>query len=150
MRSKMKKLASRRHIIASSRIQGQPVEMFNRGDKVGNGVRATRPLKRNEIVAVYYGKLKYDPNDTRFLDYSYVLDIGGGWGINGKPTSKNRITGVFLGSVVNDGRGLRKKNNVRYSFGRVCNKTVVWIKTTKFIKKGSELFASYGNGYWRS
>jgi hypothetical protein len=120
------------------------VEVFDRGDSIGNGVRSTMDIPPFTKVAFYVGRL--EPLDT--LDGDYSLKLNARWGVDGDPAKYALARKYpFIGSYFNDFHGLRKTYNSRFSFGKLGGERVVWMVTTCAVANGEELFVSYGTKY---
>lgn len=122
-----------------------------------NGIAHILPKNKEQI-------LKYNkPGDTTISDYKYNIDLN--LSIHGFPENLNLSQ---VGHIINDpydnvselsylknmndlGSKSFKyflKNEVNSNCVIVNNKNYVYIKTTKDIKIGEELLASYGPCYW--
>ena len=115
----------------------------------GKGLFTLMDIKKGTKIIQYTGTLmsatQYDKNDTGY----------------GASVSKSRVidassTQSTLGRYANDCRAanIRKKEcrgtNARFSVSyKKDQDPAVWIKATKNIKKGSEIFISYSRYYWK-
>ena len=145
------KLATPKEILASGEIQRHEVEVFDRKDKIGKGLRTKRPYRKNEKIAVIFGKLRTVEeatcnNYSLRINSKYLIDCRPS--IN-KPTSERS---PFTGCYANDAKGLvGKRNNAAFEFGKISTGgEVAWLIATHPIAKGEEVFVKYGSGYWRN
>lgn len=110
----------------------------------GNGLFTLKDIKKGEKVADYDGKesATNDPNNNS----DYVFQAGNNRFIDAESTQSS------LGRYVNDcGNVKRRKKkcvNSRFSISTKKGRPV-FVKATKNIKKGSEIFLSYGTSYWK-
>lgn len=144
-------LATAEQIAASGAIERDAVEVFARGDRVGNGVRATRAIEKGTRVASYGGvPLPLDePSQSQYLMY---LDRR--TKIDGDP--RWRESHGHLGPLMNDARGPVRLgvNNARFSRGfvRVGGQRLrtIWVVTTRSIAPQEEIFVAYGAAFWQT
>lgn len=144
-------IATFAEVEASGRIDPSGVEVFDRGDEVGKSVRTTKSYRRDEIVCSYGGRLfpSSEPSDTL---YAYLMN--GKTVVDGDPRWPE--TQGHVGSFINDACGPVRNdavsNNVCFSNGFVLTSRgkvrAVWIKAKRDLPEGTELFLSYGRGYW--
>lgn len=110
----------------------------------GNGLFTLKDIKKGENITDYTGK-ESDTNDPN-NDSGYVFQAGNDRFIDGESTQSS------LGRYVNDcGNVKRRKKacvNSRFSISSKKGRPV-FVKATKNIKKGSEIFLSYGPSYWK-
>ena len=144
----------------------------------GRGVFATEDIDENMVVTLYpqhggcskaknkayvYGGIE-QPSEEEFWDYAFTIEDG--TSIYGSP---DIIHHGWLGHMINDGTPnaadikLHTKEQIgqgtitymikfpMYSNCRLDNKNGLgYVTTTKKIKRGEELFVSYGYSYWSS
>ena len=103
----------------------------------GLGAFAKINIPPGVIVGTYEG-VRYDTYEELPKDSNYILYIDyGDYYMDAKDPTKSNWT-----RYINDARNSGHVNNVMFtSRGNV--------KTIKKIKKGEELFVSYGRSYWR-
>ena len=111
----------------------------------GKGLFATKDHRNNQKITDYSAKqVSQNPDPA----WRYVLQIGENRFLNSEDKSN------FVGRYINDSRGTNKRPNVRFTKGsRIFQKQdryTVPIVSTKNIKKGDELFLSYGSNFWRA
>lgn len=141
----------------------------------GKGVFAMKDLEANEVVTMYPEHAKYKRGEDHYTSsfdiqlskdtfWEYSLNMEDGSVIYGDP--KILVSG-FLGHMINDSttesERLKKctidemvKESIKYKLKSIENDNcllankngVGYVVTTKKIKKGDELFVSYGAVYW--
>ena len=114
----------------------------------GKGLFTTKTIAKNKNIARYTGDIKtvadYNANQS-----GYAVAI-----------SKNRIidaasTQSGLARYANDCRAPNRKagqckgSNSRFVVNYNGGKTTIWLRATKKIPANSEIYVSYGVGYWR-
>ena len=150
--------ASFDEIVKSKRIDPDGVEVYDRGDAMGRGVRTKRAFKRRQIVCSYGGKC-YRLNSKEDIksdsDYKYLIvkNIV----VDGAPNLKESRghTGAFINDANGPIRSPEIKNNVRFSNGSIRNangvrKRAVWVRAERDLAAGEELWLAYGKDYWQS
>lgn len=134
------------------------------------GVRATRRLSKGKIVALYTGTIE-ESGSTRDEDlYDMELLLGAGdkpgkmyilrselLGMHKSPTPGRTRQLACLACLINGGvRGctlcepncVYKDYGARIRLGRqLVSVPVVAVQTTRFVPRGSQLFADYGDNY---
>ena len=116
-----------------------------------NGVFVSHDVSAGEFITWYDGTvIDVSAEERRELltDYEYwshLISIDQYTLIQGikKPPS---TPGFGLGSLINDGPISGIPDNVE--FVKLLKQKEVYIKAKRFIKKGEELFVSYGKSYW--
>jgi hypothetical protein len=118
------------------------------------GLFATKDFCKNDFITRYVGKTiswaeakrRKKSNDVshvrRLLPFVSAVD----------GDTKGVITpGKGGGSWINDPRDNRKVNSTYETkeLSRSNPTPIIVMKATKNIKRGTEIFASYGAGYWR-
>jgi SET domain-containing protein len=110
------------------------------------GVYATRPFKRNEIIAYYDCEIvpdseldkRYGANQTSHL-YTMYNPHG--------PDSYDASLDRCIASMINDCVGLDVKANTRFARQR---KGPTAVRANRNINVGEELFCNYGDDYWNA
>jgi len=113
----------------------------------GTGLFTMKDIPKNHNIARYTGKIKtqeeYDRNPSWYgvaIPHKRVIDAAS--------------TQSGLARYANDCRSANKRegdckgNNSRFVIATRAGKTTVWLRATKNIKAGSEIFISYGRKYW--
>ena len=119
-------------------------------DGGGKGLHAARDFAKGDVVARYTGELIPVPQRAAGQD-GPANDEGGEYQLLLSEQGAGAIidaarTNSAEGRMLNDARGSGKANNCTFS----CNqqrKTAV-VRALRKIKKGEELFVSYGPNYW--
>jgi SET domain-containing protein len=114
--------------------------------KAGKGLFVTRDVKKDERIVEYLGEIiTWEECDVRAEkdEGGYVFYI------NRKKCIDAFHTPEALARYANDANGLVKIEGVRNNCVYEIYKNRGWIKATKNIKAGSEIFVSYGAQYWK-
>lgn len=115
--------------------------------RAGFGLFATRDFRKNEYITHYEGEMisrqealarRSRGEDSHIKCLHLMGDCIDG--IKGKFAVK----GCGGASLVNDARSQRG-NNSRFE----TRNGTIWLRATRDIAKGEELYASYGRTYWR-
>lgn len=115
--------------------------------KSGKGLYTKEDIKKGEFILEYKGEIITDKEATRRAAeddcYGYMFFINKNLCIDAYHTPQH------LARYANDAKGLARvenlKNNAEYEIvGKKC-----FIKATKSIKSGEEIFVSYGKEYWK-
>lgn len=109
----------------------------------GLGLFATRAFADGEYICEYRGRVLTLAQVLRMSveERSYVMGFGVNAHVDGRP-DKN-----MLGRYIND-NGNPRRHNVTFVKDRVAKRAAV--HATRPIAAGEELYASYGEGYWRA
>jgi SET domain-containing protein len=115
--------------------------------KSGKGLFTKEDIKKGDFIVEYKGEIITDKEATRRAEkddiYGYMFFINKNLCIDAYHTPQH------LARYANDAMGLARvegfKNNAEYEIvGKKC-----FIKATKNIKSGEEIFVSYGKEYWK-
>jgi len=117
---------------------GLRVKPSSLGREAGMGLFAERDFKVNEKVTVYTGDWLYENDEV--WGGNYVLSYSQEKMIDAART--NTAPGRFA----NDPKGSGKEANTAFRPDR--RRRMVALRATRPIKKGDEIFVSYGRGYW--
>jgi uncharacterized protein len=115
----------------------------------GMGLWAEKDFKRGEIIVKYDGeKITWKECERRNLAQE-------GYGCYYLFISKNKCidaqhTTWAQGRYANDAAGLVRKAGKRNNSKYEIIKGEAFIKATRNIKAGEEIFVSYGKGYWNT
>ena len=112
----------------------------------GQGLYAVKDIPNKSKIVSYGGKIVSAAHYNRHPS-GYGIDIGKGRILDGKSTQSG--LGRYANAcTVADKRHKRcKGNNARLS---INNAGTASVKSTKSIKKGQEIFVSYGKQYWKT
>ena len=111
----------------------------------GKGLFTDKDIKKGQIVCEYEGeRITWDQaierNEVGKGGYVYFIN------------KKNCIDAYHyketFGRYANDAAGLSRINGFRNNSTYDVVKNKVYIRATRNIKAGSEIFVSYGRGYW--
>jgi SET domain-containing protein len=112
----------------------------------GKGLFTLKSIKKNANIAKYTGDIKtlaaYKAKPS-----GYAVAISHGRVMDAASTQNS------LGRYANDCRAVNRGHcrgpNARFSVSNRGGNTMIWIKATKHIPANSEIFVSYGKGYWK-
>lgn len=113
----------------------------------GLGLFAIADIPKDTIIDIYHGtrltKKEYMENPR--INDMYIMEINKNLYID---SSEDKCIVAFT----NDARGLNRTPGVRNNcyFELAPDKKNMYMKTSKNIKAGSELFTFYGDSYWRT
>lgn len=114
--------------------------------RAGKGLFTTKDIKKGEIICEYEGEIITWKEAIRRNDE----------GINGYVYYISEMVCVdayyakkTFGRYANDAAGLTRKKGVRNNSVYHEVKRKVFIKATRNIRAGEEIFVSYGRSYWR-
>ena len=111
-------------------------------EEAGNGLFAGRTFTAGELICVYSGREMGLREAMRCTDTTYVM---GGFGINVHIDAKDMPH--VLARYINDNFD---KSCVNCKFVKLKREKKALVVATKAIFRGEELYASYGDGYWRN
>ena len=109
------------------------------------GLFAARDFKTGEKLVKYSGDwvINGDAEDVNIMTGNYMLGV----------TKDSNIDAARMntaaGRWVNDPRGTGKPPNCVFALQRMGDNSSCWLRASKAIKKGDELFVSYGANYWK-
>jgi hypothetical protein len=115
----------------------------------GNGIYTYQHIKKETLIGYYEGKIKKDNGDC-VGDYSFSLNKI--WYVDAREYPRTYI------AMINDAHGSKFKNNCEFRMeihDPITNKKrkpkdrKITLWAIKNIKPGEELYASYGDGYWK-
>lgn len=125
--------------------------------QIGRAVVALEDLKEGQTICSYSGVIISDEECDEMVEAhsfsclrtSYMLKLGDGLVLDGWPGHKE--TRGSIGNMINDCRGIQaieEKNCEFFVDWQDSQSVLVLVCATKAIKKGEELWTSYGGGYW--
>lgn len=122
------------------------------GSHAGNGLFATRPFARNSIVTEYEGTLvwKADAMKASPEQTAHHMGLPNGYAIAGL-CDPALAGGKGGGSFANDGFQVPGRNNATFWAKHEPGSPMVrmFLKATRDIAAGEEIFVGYGRCYWR-
>ena len=114
----------------------------------GSGLFTYKEIPANKTICMYKGDIltreTYNANNS-----GYGVSISNGRVIDAKSTQS------CLGRYANNCRpvdktaGICNGNNAKFSIYQRAGRTTIRIKSTKRIPANSEVYVSYGAGFWR-
>jgi len=114
----------------------------------GKGLFTTKDIKKGEVVCEYEGeRITWDEATSR-----NEKDVSKGayfYYINEKNVIDAWAAKDTFGRYANDAAGLGRIKGLRNNCVYEERKNRVFIKATRNIPAGSEIFVSYGRGYWK-
>ena len=116
----------------------------------GLGLFATRDFKKKSKISSYGGEIISDAvHNQRDSGYAIVIGRGRtGKNLDGRATSSGN--GRYVNSCRRQNRPRCNRNNVHLPQVSIRNGVAKGkLTATRAIKAGSEIYASYGPGYWK-
>ncbi|MFN5324319.1 MAG: SET domain-containing protein [Bacteroidota bacterium] len=113
----------------------------------GKGLFTTHDIKKGQIVCEYEGELITWAEATRRNDID-VKKGGYFYFINDKKVIDAFAAKNTFGRFANDAAGLSRVKGFRNNSVYLEKGSRVFIKATRNIPAGSEIFVSYGRAYW--
>jgi uncharacterized protein len=113
----------------------------------GKGLFTTHDIKKGDLVCEYEGEMITWAEATR----RNTLDVKKGgyfYFINDKKVIDAFATKNTFGRYANDAAGLSRVEGFRNNCVYLEKGSRVFIKATRNIPAGSEIFVSYGKAYW--
>ena len=116
----------------------------------GNGLFVEKPFDKGEFITWYDGPVINVNSEERerltknYEDWSHLAGIDRHSVIQ---SPKQPKPGMGGGGFINDGNNIFTTPNVK--FVPISDRQCIYIKSLRPIKKGEELFVSYGNDYWK-
>ncbi len=112
----------------------------------GKGLFTKRDIKKGERIVEYLGEVITEKE----LDKRAENDIYGyAFYISSKKCVDAYYTPKELARYANDAAGIGRVKGIRNNSIYEIWKNRGWIKATRNIKAGEEIFVSYGAGYWK-
>lgn len=109
----------------------------------GNGLFTKINLNKGEIVTEYKGRRRTWAQVEDDVDNGYIYHID-----DDNVIDALKSVNTF-GRYANDAAGLQRVGGLRNNAEYFEDENRVFIRTTKNIKAGSEIFVSYGRPYWK-
>ena len=113
----------------------------------GTGLFTMKDIPKNHNIARYTGKVitqeEYDKNPSWYgvaIPHNRIMDAASTQTGLARYANDCRVANIREGDC--------KGNNSRFVKVTRAGKTTVWLRATKNIKAGSEIFISYGRKYW--
>lgn len=109
----------------------------------GNGLFTKTDISKGEIITEYEGRLCTWKEVEDDADNGYIYYIDAGHVIDAAKSTKT------FGRYANDAAGLHRVPGLRNNAIYLEENNRVFIKATRKIKAGSEIFVAYGRKYWK-
>jgi len=120
-------------------VEIKPSKLTNAGD----GLFATKSIKKDEFICWYSGVyLSKEFIENGYYESDYLF----------QPRGRNKLVidasdpNSCYGRYINDSLSKMKKNSDFESYADTHSAAII---ATKNIRKGSEIYISYGNNFWR-
>jgi SET domain-containing protein len=111
-------------------------------NKAGKGLFAKQAMKRGDHICLYFGVLVFkDQVHNGYYESDYMLEDPAHDFIIDAADPKS-----CLGRYANDSLSM-KKSNCKFAF--YDDPFSGYLQATKAIKKGEEIYVSYGKDYWQ-
>lgn len=109
----------------------------------GNGLFVKIDFKKGEMITEYKGRRRTWAQVENDADNGYIFHIDDD---NVIDAQKNVNT---FGRYANDAAGLHRVSGLRNNAEYIEESNRVFIRATRNIKAGNEVFVSYGKRYWK-
>ncbi len=106
------------------------------------GLFTTTEIPKDALIIEYLGTVTSWKEIKHEHDNNYLCYVNANHVINGAPHPES------LGRYANDAAGPTRVEGIRNNSFFEVDGNRVFIKATRKIKAGSEIFVSYGRGYW--
>ena len=132
----------------------EPLVRVDKSVVDGYGLFARRDIKKNEIICMFSGTRRSKDASS---NNDYILEVQCDHTENGDTETwylDARAKSNAAGRYINDSYGTNYTNNAIYTnspfkLHSLMQRHYVYIRALCFIPKDSEIFASYGNAYWK-
>ncbi len=114
----------------------------------GKGLVTTVAIPPKTRIAKYTGDIK-TIEEYRADPSGYAVNIPRGRVVDARSTQSGIARYANHCRTINKRRGECNGNNAKFSVSTRGGITSIWLVSTKRIPAGSEIFVSYGSGYWR-
>lgn len=109
----------------------------------GRGLFTLVDIPKGTLIVEYKGRLrKWKEVEAVDGENSYIFQISSRWAVDAEKALKT------FGRYANDARGERRSNGHRNNAEYVVKGLKVYIKSTRKIHAGNEVFCDYGRAYW--
>ena len=110
----------------------------------GKGLFTTVEIPKGGLVCEYKGKLGRWRDMKEEDGYNaYIFKVNRIWAIDGLRTLRAK------GRYANDARGLTRLEGARNNSEYITRGLKCYIKCTRKLKAGEEIYVDYGQAYWR-
>lgn len=110
----------------------------------GDGLFTSRDIKKGELVIEYTGDITTWEQVRHDASNLYIYFVDEDYVINAKEHPE------AIARYANDAHGLTRKPGVHNNSRFVNINGKIFIKATKLIKAGDEIFVDYGKSYWET
>jgi SET domain-containing protein len=108
----------------------------------GKGLFASEDIKKGELIIEYTGEVTTWEEVRHDAENVYIYFVNEDYVINAKNNPE------AIARYANDARGLTRKKDLHNNSKFVKVDGRIFIKATKLIKAGEEIFVAYGKDYW--
>lgn len=120
----------------------------------GFGVFAQKPFRKNQIIAEYgpnIARLRLTKDQCRASPSHYLAALSGGRCVDSQSLKSYPTRYINDCPASSKRRGHCRGTNAKFTIvaRRAGRPERINVKATKNIRKGQEIFVSYGAGYWR-
>jgi hypothetical protein len=113
----------------------------------GRGLYTMVDIPKDTRISQYTGEMKTDKEYAK-KESGYGVYLPGGKVLDAHSTQHGIARYANDCRTANKNKGECKGANARLTSNTRDGKTTVWLKSTKKIMAGHEIFISYGRGYW--
>ena len=109
----------------------------------GRGLFTLVDIPKGTLIVEYKGRLrKWKEVEAEDGENSYIFQINTRWAVDAEKAMST------FGRYANDARGERRSTSHRNNAEYVVKGLKVYIKSTRKIHAGTEVFCDYGRAYW--
>lgn len=154
--SQLPVFATAQELIDCGKIDSNAVKVFDRKDILGYSVRACKKFEAGQIICSIGGKVYSTSSVFAAMSTSlYRVHVEDEWELDGHPSYEE--TKNHVGSFINDANGLIKFPNISNNTILLLHpllvadnqKWAIFVKASRVIEAGEELWLDYGANYWR-
>ena len=110
----------------------------------GSGLFTSKRIEKGELIIEYTGEINTWDEVRHDADNLYIYFVNDNYVINAKDHSE------AIARYANDAHGLNRMPDLHNNSRFVNIHGKIFIKATKLIQPGSEIFVDYGKAYWET